>query len=103
MFFTFIFIWIAELFQAGLTSRMEKSRFWIFHKVGEYDLVAEVVAIIYIVLLVGFDYYFFVNTNIYFNTAWTIMGVALLETSRKIYALLRDAYNVQHNKKNNKQ
>lgn len=103
MFFTFIFIWIAELFQAGLTSRMKKSRFWIFHKVGEYDLVAEVVAIIYIVLLVGFDYYFFVNTNIYFNTAWTIMGVALLETSRKIYALLRDAYNVQHNKKNNKQ
>lgn len=100
--FTLFFIWLAELMQTGLTSWMKKSRFGIFHMIGKHDLVAEVVAILYIIILVGLDYFFFVNTNIYFNTAWTIMGVALLDTARKLYALLGDAYNDQHNRKNNK-
>jgi len=84
----FLIIWFTQLIQQGVTNSLQQSSSSMRRYLGNSGLAASVISMIAMVLLVGACFVFFFHWNIYFNTVWAIMGIALLDNAREIYELI---------------
>jgi hypothetical protein len=85
---TMLIIWFIQLIQQGVTNHLSRSRSSMRQYWGNSGMAASIISMIAMVLLVGTCFVLFFRWNIYFNTAWAIMGIALLDNAREIYELI---------------
>jgi len=88
MMLTMLIIWFIQLIQQGVTNHLSRSRSSMRQYWGNSGMAASIISMIAMVLLVGACFVLFFRWNIYFNTAWAIMGIALLDNAREIYELI---------------
>lgn len=97
MFFTLLFIWLGQLCQHGFSRYLVKRKNKVLCYIGESGMASSLMAFFLMGLLVGVCFWLFFRYNICLNTMWAIMGIALLDNARELYAfvihLLSSKYN----------
>ncbi len=85
---TMALVWLIQVLQQGVTNFLKESPSSMRQYLGNSGMAASIISMISMILLVGACFVLFFHWNIYFNTAWAIMGIALLDNAREIYELI---------------
>ena len=86
---SFILIWLTQILQYGTTLLLKRAHISsIRYYLGDSGFASSIISLVAIILLVFLSLVLFFKWNIYFNSAWAIMGIALLANVRKFYALI---------------
>ncbi len=91
-----LFIWLAEV--------MHEAFIWVTRQIKWLKTIAQrgildgIYTLFYLVfILVLIDYFIFKLTGFYYDTAFIIMSILMLDTSRQIYDLIKDKYTTENN------
>ena len=85
---TILLMWFTQILQDGVTRFLKRAeRASIRYFIGDSGFASSSISLVAIILLVGLSFALFFRFNIYYNTVWVIMGIALLANVRKFYAL----------------
>ena len=86
---TFMLMWLVQILQFGSIKFLKKyPEASIKYYLGDSGFVSSMISLGAIIALAFLSLLLFFHWNIYLNTAWAIMGIALLANTRKFYALL---------------
>lgn len=89
---TFFLIWMARIFLKGCSFLLRRSSLPFLSYLGVSTLTTTILAFIFISILTGICYILFNVKGIFFNIAWTMMGIALLGNAQEIYNLIVHIY-----------
>ncbi|MCR5820426.1 MAG: CHASE2 domain-containing protein [Bacteroidaceae bacterium] len=85
--FTLIIIWLGQLCQHFVLQQFKRRHSHIAHFLYESEVTTAIITFFILIILVGICFWLFFTYNVYINTAWAMMGIALLLESRDLYKL----------------
>lgn len=86
---TFLLIWFTQILQDGATRFLKRAdEATIRHFIGDSGFASSMISLSAIILIIWGAFILFLKFNIYIDSMWSIMGIALLANIRKFYALI---------------
>ncbi len=88
MLINFLLVVLVQIIQQGVTNLLVNTKSATKQYIGRSGLAKSYIAMFAMVVMIGTSFLFTYQWNIYLNTAWAIMGIALLYNAREFYGLL---------------
>ena len=85
--FTLLIIWLGQLCQHFTLKQFKRNHTHVGHFLYESEVTTAVITFFILIILVGICFWLFFTYNVYINTAWAMMGIALLLEARDLYKL----------------
>ena len=88
MLVNFLLVVFVQIIQQGVTNLLVKKKSATKQYFGRSGLAKSYISMAAMVVMIGTSFLFSYQWNIYLNTTWAIMGIALLYNAREFYGLL---------------